>query len=33
MHQLNVPFGELMRNNMRSMLAKFYEFIKGDIDL
>jgi hypothetical protein len=36
MHQLNVPLGELLRNDMRSMQAKFYEFImhrKGDIDL
>jgi hypothetical protein len=31
-----VPLGELLRNDMRSMHAKFYEFImhiKGDIDL
>jgi hypothetical protein len=36
MHQLNVPFGELFRNDMESMHAKCYEFIKhrkGDIDL
>jgi hypothetical protein len=36
MTQLNVPFGEHLRNEMRSMHAKFYEFImhiKGDIDL
>jgi hypothetical protein len=36
MHQLNVPLGELLSNDMRSMHAKFYEFImhiKGDIDL
>jgi hypothetical protein len=36
MHQLNVPLGELLSNDMRSMNAKFYEFIKhisGDIDL
>jgi hypothetical protein len=36
MHQLNVTFGELLRNDMRSMHAKLFEFIiyiKGDIDL
>jgi hypothetical protein len=36
MHQLNVPLDELLSNDMRSMHAKFYEFImhiKGDIDL
>jgi hypothetical protein len=36
MHQLNVPLGEILRNDMRSMYAKFYEFImhrKGGIDL
>jgi hypothetical protein len=36
MHQLNVKFGEIWRNDMRSMHAKFYEFIMhiiGDIDL
>jgi hypothetical protein len=36
MHQLNVPFGELLTNDMRSMHAKFYEFImhrKGYIEL
>jgi hypothetical protein len=36
MHQLNVPFGELLRNDMMSMHAKLYEFIlhrKRDIDL
>jgi hypothetical protein len=33
---LNVPFGEILSNDMRRMHAKFYEFImyiKGDIDL
>jgi hypothetical protein len=36
MHQLNVPFGDLLRKDMRSMHVKFYEFIthkKGDINL
>jgi hypothetical protein len=36
MHQLNVTFGELLGNDMRSMNAMLYEFImhrKGDIDL
>jgi hypothetical protein len=36
MHQLNASLGKLLRNDMRSMHAKFYEFImhiKGDIDL
>jgi hypothetical protein len=36
MHQLNVPLGEILCNDTRSMNAKFYEFIKlvrGDIDL
>jgi hypothetical protein len=36
MHQLNVPLGEPLSNDIRSMHAKFYEFImhrKGDIDL
>jgi hypothetical protein len=36
MHQLNVPLIEILRNDMRSMHDKFYEFIvhrKGDIDL
>jgi hypothetical protein len=31
-----IPLGEIFRNDMRSMHAKFYEFImhrKGDIDL
>jgi hypothetical protein len=35
-HQLSVPLGELLRNDMRRITAKFYEFsmhIKGDIDL
>jgi hypothetical protein len=33
---LNVPLGDILRNEMRSMHVKFYEFImhrKGDIDL
>jgi hypothetical protein len=33
---LNVSFGDLLRNDMRSTYANFYEFImhiKGDIDL
>jgi hypothetical protein len=36
MYQLNVSLGELLRNDMRSIHAKFYEFsmhTKGDIDL
>jgi hypothetical protein len=36
MHKLNLSFGELFRNDMGSMSAKFYEFIiykKGAIDL
>jgi hypothetical protein len=36
MHQLIVLLGELLRNDMRSIHAKFYEFSihrKGDIDL
>jgi hypothetical protein len=36
MNQLNVPLGEILRNDMRSEHAMFYEFImhrKGDIDL
>jgi hypothetical protein len=36
MHQLNLKLGYLLRNDMRSMHVKFYEFImyrKGDIDL
>jgi hypothetical protein len=36
MHQLNMPLGEFLRNDMRRITAKFYEFImnrKGDIDL
>jgi hypothetical protein len=36
MHQLNVPLGDLSGNGMRSMHAKFYEFIKHrkvDIEL
>jgi hypothetical protein len=35
MHQLNVALGELLRNDMRSMHANYYEFImhrRGDID-
>jgi hypothetical protein len=33
---LNIPLGEIFRNDMGNMYAKFYEFImhiKGDIDL
>jgi hypothetical protein len=36
MNQLNIPLGEILRNDMRSMHVKFYEFImhiKRDIDL
>jgi hypothetical protein len=36
MHQLNVSFGEILRNDMWSIRDKFYEFImhiKEDIDL
>jgi hypothetical protein len=36
LNRLNVPPGELLRNDMRSIHAKFYEFSmhrKGDIDL
>jgi hypothetical protein len=36
MHQLNVPLGDLFRNDMESMHAKCYEsrmHRKGDIDL
>jgi hypothetical protein len=36
MHQFNVLLGEPLMNYMRSMHAKFYEFIlhgKGDIDV
>jgi hypothetical protein len=36
MHQLNVQLGYILSNDMRSIHAKFYEFIvhrKGDIDL
>jgi hypothetical protein len=36
MHQLNENFGEILINDMKSIHAKFYEFIvhrKLDIDL
>jgi hypothetical protein len=36
MHQLNVPLGDILMNDTRSMHAKFYKFImyrKRDIDL
>jgi hypothetical protein len=36
MNQLNVPLGEILRNDIKRIHAKFYEFSmhrKGDIDL